>query len=37
VYVSDDLTVYATDRVNGGVYILEPDRALTARMTQAAW
>lgn len=37
VYVSDDLTVYTTDRVNGGVYILEPDRALATRMTQAAW
>jgi hypothetical protein len=36
VYVSDDLTVYATDRVNGGVYLLEPDHALTDRMTQAA-
>lgn len=37
VYVSDDLTVYTTDRINGGVYILEPDRAMAARMTQAAW
>jgi hypothetical protein len=37
VYVSEDLTIYATDRVNGGVYLLEPDRALAARMTQAAW
>ncbi|HJQ77390.1 MAG TPA: hypothetical protein VJ948_09035, partial [Acidimicrobiia bacterium] len=36
LYVSEDLTVYATDRVNGGVYILEPDVALSARMTQAA-
>jgi hypothetical protein len=36
VFVSEDLTVYVTDRVNGGVYILEPDRALAARMTQAA-
>ena len=32
-----NLTVYATDRINGGVYILEPDRALAARMRQAAW
>ena len=37
VYVGEDLTVYATDRINGGVYILEPDRALAARMRQAAW
>lgn len=37
VYVSDDLTVYTTDRINGGVYILEPERAMAARMTQAAW
>ena len=37
VYVSDDLAVYVTDRVNGGVYILEPDRALADRMTEAAW
>jgi hypothetical protein len=36
VFVSEDLTMYVTDRVNGGVYILEPDRALAARMTQAA-
>ena len=36
VYVSDDLAVYVTDRVNGGVYILEPDRALADRMKDAA-
>jgi len=36
VFVSDSLTVYATDRVNGGVYILEPDSGLSARMTRAA-
>jgi hypothetical protein len=36
VFVSDSLTVYATDRVNGGVYILEPDLELSARMTRAA-
>ena len=35
VYVSVDLTVYATDRVNGGVYILEPDPALAARVLRA--
>lgn len=37
VYVSDDLAVYVTDRVNGGVYILEPDKALADRMKEAAW
>ncbi|MEX0863958.1 MAG: hypothetical protein WD269_03685 [Acidimicrobiia bacterium] len=37
VYVSEDLTVFVTDRVNGGVYILEPDQRLAERMTQAAW
>jgi hypothetical protein len=36
VFVSDSLTVYATDRVNGGVYILEPDPELSVRMTRAA-
>jgi hypothetical protein len=36
VFVDRDLTVYVTDRVNGGVYILEPDQALSARMKEAA-
>jgi hypothetical protein len=36
VFVSDDLTVYVTDRVNGGVYILAPDAELSMRMTRAA-
>jgi hypothetical protein len=36
VFVAKDQTVYVTDRVNGGVYILEPDASLSARMTQAA-
>jgi hypothetical protein len=36
VYVAEDHTVYVTDRVNGGVYILSPDLALDARMTEAA-
>ena len=36
VFVSEDHTVYVTDRVNGGVYILEPDTTLSTRMTQAA-
>ena len=35
VWVGEDLLVYATDRVNGGVYILEPDEILAARLTQA--
>jgi hypothetical protein len=34
LFVAADHTVYATDRVNGGVYILEPDLALSARMGQ---
>jgi hypothetical protein len=33
VFVAEDHTVYVTDRVNGGVYILEPDLALSARMS----
>jgi hypothetical protein len=36
VFVAEDLTVYVTDRVHGGVYILEPDLALSAHMTRAA-
>jgi hypothetical protein len=36
VYVAEDHTVYVTDRVNGGVYILSPDPALDSRMTEAA-
>jgi hypothetical protein len=36
LFVAADHTVYATDRVNGGVYILEPDLALSARMGQMA-
>ena len=27
--------VYATDRVNGGVYILQPDETLSARLESA--
>lgn len=34
-FVGDDLLVYATDRGTGGVYILQPDPALTARMESA--
>jgi hypothetical protein len=36
VFVAGDLTVYATDRVHGGVYILEPDIELSAHMKRAA-
>ena len=36
VFVAEDHTVYVTDRINGGVYVLEPDLALSARMTQSA-
>jgi hypothetical protein len=35
VWVAEDLLVYVTDRVNGGVYILEPDEALAARLREA--
>lgn len=37
VFVAEDHTVYATDRVNGGVYILAPTPELSAEMTAAAW
>jgi hypothetical protein len=37
VFVAEDHTVYVTDRVNGGVYILEPDDDLTQRMTASTW
>ena len=36
VWVGEDHLVYITDRVNGGVYILEPDATLDTRMTEAA-
>jgi hypothetical protein len=36
VFVAGDLTVYVTDRVHGGVYILEPDIELSAHMKRAA-
>ncbi|MDH3251075.1 MAG: hypothetical protein OEQ47_19055, partial [Acidimicrobiia bacterium] len=35
VWVGEDLLVYATDRVNGGVYILQPDETLTAQLESA--
>ncbi len=36
VWVGEDHLVYVTDRVTGGVYILEPDDHLAARMAEAA-
>lgn len=35
VWVGDDLLSYATDRVTGGVYVLEPTPDLAARLEQA--
>lgn len=36
VFVAEDLLVYVTDRVNGGVYVVEPDAALATRLRAAA-
>ena len=36
VFVSTDLDIYVTDRVNGGVYVVRPDDELAARLEQAA-
>ena len=36
VWVDTDHLVYITDRIGGGVYVLRPDDALDARMTEAA-
>ena len=36
VWVGEDLDVYVTDRVNGGVYVVRPDDELAARMQSAA-
>ncbi len=35
IWVGEDLLVYATDRGTGGLYIIQPDEALAARMEQA--
>ncbi len=35
LYVDTDHTIFTTDRVTGGLYILKPDDALTTRMTEA--
>jgi hypothetical protein len=37
VFVAKDHTVYVTDRISGGVYILEPDEDLSRRMTSSVW
>ena len=36
VFVGADLQIAVTDRVNGGVYLVEPDDALAQRMQEAA-
>lgn len=36
LFVSTDLDIYVTDRVNGGVYVVRPDDQLAARMERAA-
>lgn len=36
VFVAEDLDIYVTDRVNGGVYVVRPDDGLASRMTEAA-
>lgn len=36
VFVAADLLIYVTDRVRGGVYVLEPDDALATRMRAGA-
>ncbi len=36
VFVASDHTVWATDRVNGGLYALRPDERLASLMTEAA-
>lgn len=35
VWVAEDLLVYVTDRVTGGVYVLEPTEDLSARLEEA--
>jgi hypothetical protein len=36
VFVGEDLRVYVTDRVNGGVYVVEPDQQLADQLRAAA-
>lgn len=36
VYVDAAYRIYVSDRVHGGVYVIEPDKALAARMREAA-
>jgi len=35
VWVGEDLLTYVTDRVHGGVYVLEPTDGLAARLDEA--
>jgi hypothetical protein len=35
VWVGEDLLTYATDRITGGVYVLEPSAGLAARLDEA--
>jgi hypothetical protein len=35
LFVDEDLNFFVTDRVNGGVYILEPEESLRAAMIRA--
>lgn len=36
IFVAEDLTIYVTDRIGGGVYALRPDDDLAARMKEHA-
>lgn len=36
VFVDEDLSIYVTDRIGGGVYALRPDEELAARMQEHA-
>lgn len=35
VWVGEDLLVYTTDRVNGGVYVLRPEETVSGRLAEA--
>jgi hypothetical protein len=35
VWVGEDLLVYVTDRVNGGVYVLQPEPDLAEHLERA--
>ena len=36
LYVDADHTIFVSDRIGGGIYVLQPDAALSARMAAAA-